>query len=76
MRRKLEIGLEQPVEPIAEQRTERVRRALERVQQGELFEDETQNVTENTVESVIERMRLISETIQESSASINTSETE
>lgn len=82
LRKEIGMGIEesQPNEPVVEQRTERVRRALERVQQGELFEENENNVVENTTiseETVIDRMRLISETLQESSASIqNTYETE
>lgn len=68
LRNSLNIGTEQPVEPVLEQRTERVRRAIQRVQ-GELFEEN--NVTNEIEQTVVERMRLISDTTQETSRSRN-----
>lgn len=60
--------IETPVEPVAEQRTERVRRAIQRVQ-GELFDENNQ--TNEVEQTVIDRMRLISESTQETSQSLN-----
>jgi hypothetical protein len=66
------IDMIEPIEAdVPEIRTERVRRAIERVQQGELFDSTETPEMPVQEETVIDRMRLISQTIQESSQSLN-----
>jgi hypothetical protein len=73
--RRIEFEQPVPIEPselaVTEVRAERVRRAIERAQQGELFDSTETPEMQVQEETVVDRMRLTSQTIQESSQSLN-----